>query len=222
MSRLSEWLERKFEGNPCALPPHLRGRRHNDWALGKFIQRSWNARGPRCDGEGYLRWPPRLDEGRGVARWESAGGRSVIFIKGLEEAEVVGSQVYGRAWLAVEMNPGSPRFGKAFDVFLEDPRAHRVRVTDVYTPDGSEFGSLRVDCDPDLYSPSALQKFSMRGWMRLDPWYVSYWRVLKRREEPGRETGDDTVTFMRSGARPDHVDVYYNCGRFPFVGLKWE
>lgn len=200
-----------------ALPPHLRGKLHNDWTwpLNK-ISRGWNAAGPRAPqgADDYMAWPPRLVEGKGVSRWENDGAQSILHIAALDKTTVRGHQVYGRTWLAVEMNPGRPDFMKAKDVYI--PEWRPATVTD--TP--------QQTCDPMQYSPSALQKFSPAGWMKLNPFYHSEWRVIKKRELPVYpETGDDTVAFFRRGNRPDHVDLYYNTDKFTpigFVGLRWE
>lgn len=208
-----------------ALPPHLRGRLHNDWVWPfTKISRGWNAIGPRApmNADDYAQWPPRLVAGRGVARWESAGGNSIIHIHGLEKVEITGDKVYGRQWLATEMNPGHPNFMKSQDVML--PHWAPARVWD--EPDPARPGKFIQKIDVDQYSPSALQKFSSRGWMKLSPSYHSEWRVFKKRELPNwPETGDDTVAFLRRGNRPDHVDLYYNTDRgFPigYAGLHWE
>lgn len=214
-----------------ALPPHLRGRKHNDWPWPfKNVSRGWNAKGPRCrsnpatstsDPASYLAWPPWIVEGYGVSRWESAGGESIIHIPALDDFHITkGSDVYNRQWMAVEMNPGHVDFLKVKDIFL--PRWKESSVYDVLRPNGL----YEQHCEPDQYSPSALQKFSPKGWMKLEPFYYAQWHLLKKRELPiFPETGEDQVIFFRRGNRPDHVDLYYNCDRlvpFGFAGLKWE
>ena len=209
-----------------ALPPHLRGRLHNDWAIWPFnkISRGWNAAGPRPpkDAKDYMAWPPKLVEGRGISRWETAGGDSIIHIPALDNCQITGAKFYGRNWLCVEMNPGKPDFMKSRDIFF--PAWQEAHVYD--TPDPDRPGKFIQHCAPDNYSPSALQKFSKQGYMELEPDYKSWWKVLKKRELPvWPETGDDRVMFYRAGNRPDHVDCYYNCDKIipiGFVGLKWE
>lgn len=205
------WLTNQFIGYPCALPEHLREKKHNDWFIGKWIPRSWNARGPRCmrNSPGYLPWPPRLVEGVGVARWESIGADSIIEIPELADRHVLAADVYGHSFVAFERQKNRPNFNESFRL--------KINWDEVVTYDGVTFG-------PQQYSPSALQKFSTKGWMKLSPDYYSSWNILHRREIPGKETGEDTVIFYRKGARPDHLDTYYNLDKFVpgMAGLKWE
>lgn len=206
-----------------ALPPHLRLKKHNDW-IWPFnkLSRGWNAKGPRekVDSKDYLPWPPKLVEGKGVARWEESGeGGSIIMIPDFIKATIKGSDVYNRRWDAIEMNPGMPDFQQRKKVFLAWRSA---AVTDITSPAGGNITRII----PQQYSPSALQKFSPSGWMKLSPNYHSKWKVIKKRELPvWPETGDDTVLFTRAGNRPDHLDVYYNVDKIlPIgqIGLKWE
>lgn len=202
-----------------ALPPHLRGRLHEDWIWPlNQIPRGWNAYGPREEksAQDYRPWPPRLIEGRGVARWEMANG-SVVFLHDLVNKRVDADDVYGKMWNAVEMNPGMPDFYKPKVVHI--PKWEEATLTEVQQPDGT----LKISVVPDNYSPSALQKFSRVGWMRLDPDYYSRWCVITKRELPiYPEIGEDTVAFFRRGYRPDHVDVYYNRSIVFTMGLHWE
>lgn len=203
-----------------ALPPHLRGRLHGDWIwpLNK-ISRGWNAYGPRVSRSApdFLPWPPRLVAGKSVCRWETAGGNSIILIAGLDNVEVTYDDVYGRRWLATEMNPGHPNFMKSEDIFL--PHWEESLVWDEEPINGPAKQMIKGD----FYSPSALQKFSKRGWMSLYPFYHTEWNVLKKRELPvWPETGEDTVIFWRRGYRPDHVDLYYNKSIIGTAGLHWE
>jgi len=213
-----------------ALPPHLRGKLHNDWIwpLNK-ISRGWNAAGPRSERfqNDWRPWPPMLVEGKGVSRWEAAGGHSILHIPGLDKERVQGQMVYGRSWLAIEMNPGHPEFLKAKDVYL--PPVKEARVWDI--PDQSNPGKFIQMIDPDQYSPSALQKFSKEGWMKMYPYYHAEWAFNNRKELKWLQNGakgtspEDTVGFFRRGDRPDHVDLYYNtdrCVPIGFAGLKWE
>lgn len=188
------------QGYPCALPDHLKERLHNDWPGPlKELPRSLNARGPRCGqgNPGYLPWPPKLVEGFGVARWETDGATSIIEIPALAN-RYVDSSIYGQTFEVIERKPGHPNFGQKW-------------MQTLTWVEGLHEGQ---------YSPSALQKFSIKGWIRLSPDYRSSWKILIRREEPGKETGEDTVKFSRTGFRPDTLDLYYNFG--PMAGLKWE
>lgn len=215
-------IAEKFGGYPCALPDqrvkapdgtmvNLRDATHWDWPFWPLtkIPRAYNARGPRCGkgNPGYLPWPPRLVEGHGIARWENSGATSILEIPVLADITVKGEDVYGKELLAIERHPGNPEFGKVF-----------MKRLDWYEAEWD---------DTTIHSPSALQKFSMRGWMRLDPLYTSSWRIKTRREFPGAETGEDSLWwFTRNYNRPDHLDVYYNTEivRLPVAqfGFKWE
>jgi len=206
-----------------ALPPHMRGRKHNDWFFFKNTPRGWNAKGPREEkgAKDYAAWPPRLVKGKNVCRWESDGAQSIIFIPELlTNKEINGRDIYGREWEVIEMNPSSEDFQKKKKIRI--PYWEESVVTDLKREDGT----YEQIVAPMQYSPSALQKFSKNGWMKLEPDYFSSWKVLKKRELPvWPETGDDTVLFMRSGHRPDHVDCYYNVDKLipiGFIGLKWE
>lgn len=195
----------------CALPENLKERKHNDWPWpASKIARSWNAYGPRCpnDSEKYRPWPPRLVEGHGVARWESNLAQSIIEIPALANRTVLGGQVYGREWQAIERNPGRPDFGQQKTVVLGWREMKWAEIVD--------------PASPLVYSPSALQKFSPAGWMKLTPDYSTRWKIITRREQPDNVTGDDTVLFYRRGYRPDHFDVYYNKTILLTAGLRWE
>lgn len=201
----------------CALPSHLKDKLHRDWVwpLNK-ISRGWNAYGPRCGkgNDGYLAWPPKLEEGKSICRWENSRATSIIEIPALRDNTAKGSDVYGQSFQAIERNKGHENFGKSFLVKLEW-REVEVRGDWDMKPE-----------DQTLYFPSSLQKFSFSGWMKLSPKYFSAWKVLKKRELPiWPETGEDSVLFTRSGNRPDAVDLYYNVDKILPVGqlgLKWE
>lgn len=191
---------------PCALPEHMRERLHNDWPwpMSK-LPRSLNARGPRCKGsacvcggQGFKAWPPKLVKGFGVARWESNGAGSILEIAGFANVWI-DAGVYGQEVIGVERNPGHPNFGAKTLVKLD---WHAMPWAD-------------IDGGLAAYSPSALQKFSDKSWMQLDPGYTAGHRLIKRGQD-----GDDKALFWRYGWRPDHVDVYYNFG--PYAGLKFE
>lgn len=187
-----------WDGYPLALPAHLREKRHNDWIwpMSK-IRRSWNARGPRVGvlKPGYLQWPPKLIEGRGVTRWENDGASSIIEIPALERK--VTSDVYGEVFRAYEKNEGNPFYGKSFDVLIE----YKINGTG---KDGE------IKSDTLNYSPSALQKFSDGGYMILSPTYKTWHKSLF-----GKSPNYGV------GWRPDHVDIYYNFRHF-YGGLNFE
>jgi len=179
----------------CALPDNLKGRRHEDWPWpASRIKRGWNAYGPRCigdqcpicHGKSRISWPPTFIVGKGVSRWEETGpGHSVLHIKKLDGITVVAEEVYGHIWDGIEMNPGLPNFGKV------------VRVK-LYSTTG--------------YSPSAIQEFSPRGWMKLDPKFYAEWYRL----------GKNHTYYHRTGFRPDHEDTYYNKTIVGYWGLSFE
>lgn len=221
MGLLDTLVKKHFKTHEEVLPPHLRGRLHNDWT-GPFkrVPRSWNARGPRVgpDDPGYAPWPPRFVEGFGVAKWETANDKvehhSVLFIPDLAKRYVKADEVYGREWMAIERNPGHPEFGKTRDVLL----VWREAVVND-SPHPWEEGNYRQNIVPNDHSPSALQEFSDRGWMRLDPKYYSRWWVLKRDADGSPKDGRSPN--MRHGFRPDHEDEYYNKS-FLYVGGNFE
>jgi len=218
MSRLDDYIYKKFNRYPCVLPDHLRNyngtgkvKLHTDWPppLNK-IPRSWNVRGPRCKGLmqcpdcpglGYASWPPKLMRGKGVTRWETAGATSIIYIPSLEEKEIDES-FYGTKILAWETKPDHPNFRKKGIVHITYKKG---------------------DQSPGTYSPSALQRWSPSGFLNLEPSYYSTWKVIKKREHPFTETektGENIVAFFRSGFRPDHKDIYYNDG--PMTGFHMD
>jgi hypothetical protein len=210
----------------CALPPHLREKLHNDWPWPfKKVSRGWNAYGPRCPegSKGYLPWPPRLVEGKGIARWEMCKG-SIIDIPDLANITVKGDDIYGNEFMAWERNPGMPNFNKPLKVKLIDPNSVKVTITDSINPDGTYTQVV----SPNIYCPSALQMFSKKGWIKLNPEYHSTWNILKWRELPWLKAGaigeapEDMVLFKRSKNRPDSEDGYYNRSIIMTVGLKWE
>lgn len=184
----------------CALPLHLRGKTHSDWLLFKWVSRGFNAKGPRCGAgnPGYLSWPPRILGGKGVVRWESNFAKSRIYIPDLAGVEANDS-IYGKRFMGIEEDSG-----KELQVKLEWREQTWEEI---------ERGDL-------IYSPSALQKFSNEGVLRLEQGYYSKWKILKQREFPTMNEGEDTVLFFRNGWRPDHLDLYWNKG--PAIGLHWE
>lgn len=196
----------------CALPDqivkdpkgnevNLKDARHWDWPWPlSYVKRSVNAFGPRCPegSKGYRPWPPQLVKGEGVARWEAKFKtyHSIILIPEFINAEI-DAGVYNKTWDAVERNPGAPNFN------------NRTRV------------KLFKGRGDNLYSPSALQRFSKKGWMKLSPWYISQWYLLKQMgNELGMGPKEDFFAFHRQGYRPDHVDSYYNWG--PMFSLKMD
>lgn len=220
-----------FETYPCALPDkeiirkgkvvNLREALHDDW-LWPFnkIPRAWNARGPRCmkDTLGYLPWPPKLVRGKGIARWENAFAQSILFIPSLADKEI-NESIYGKTVRAYESRDGHPNYGQEILIKLE----WREDIPKSYIDTD---GRMKYKFDETLYSPSALQKYSPSGYMKLNPDYNSQWKIIKKREFPlDPDTGEDLVLFRRGGKyRPDHFDVYYNMNRdpFPHMGLHWE
>lgn len=185
----------------CALPEEWKKRKHNDWPFFlRWVPRSWNAFGPRCPegSKGHKRWPPQLVKGRGIARWEAVFKtyHSIVIIPEFINT-TIGPDVYNKTWDAIETHQGAPNFGK------------RVRV------------KLFKGYGEGLYSPSALQRFSKKGWMKLDPWYVAQWFLIKQKgKELGMGPEEDYFAFNRQGYRPDHNGKYYNWG--PMLGLKMD
>ena len=191
-----------------ALPPHLQNKKHNDWPWPfSNLYRGYNAYGSRCpEGTNHCRiWPPRLVKGYGVARWETTGAESIIEIPALKFATVDAS-IYGKTVFAYERNEGNPNFNKLIQVKIKWERAN---VWD------QKIGDKWVQrCLPNDYHPSALQKFSPKGWMKLNPEYHAWWRRLdEEKEEPA-------LNFRR-GFRPDSLDAYYNKNLI-YAGLKYE
>lgn len=224
MSALSNLLYRKFLGYPAVLPEHLRNwqgtgkvKLHTDWPWPlSGIPRSWNARGPRAGqgNPGYLPWPPRLIKGRGACRWETAGATSILQIPDLFR-EMTADQVYGKKWLCVERKEDHPDFGQTGNVMLDWHEAHVMEAKSALD------GSIQTFVTPNEYSPSAIQSFSPRGYLKLSPAYHSEWKALSW-EENGYEW--DGGLFNRRDTRPDHLDVYYNTSplKIGFVGLRAE
>lgn len=63
----------------CALPDHLKKRKHEDWIFPfKYLPRSINAFGSRC--EGWLKWRavPKLLVGYNVTRWMTVRDQGVV------------------------------------------------------------------------------------------------------------------------------------------------
>lgn len=187
-------------GSAAALPAHLanwngtgKPKLHNDWPwpLAK-LPRSINAFGPRCPVESgaYRPWPPRLVKGFGVTRWESNGAASILEVPAFAGRWITAAEVYGKTWPCIERNPGHPDYGQQGTAALS---FHAMPWSEIET------GAL-------AYSPSALQEFGPKSWLRMGPFYVAEYR-------PGRY-------FYRVGFRPDHLDVYYNWG--PFLGVNVE
>lgn len=139
----------------CALPEHLKKRKHNDWPFFlRWVPRSLNAFGPRCGegNKGFLPWPPILISGHGIARWEATRpSNSIIEIPALKNITVKGIDIYGKEWDVIERN--------------EEPRGREFKIT--LTTGG-------------LYSPSAIQEFSDHGWMKLKPEFHARWKKLTK------------------------------------------
>ena len=206
-----------FQGFPCALPHHLKGKKHNDWLWPlSYMPRSYNARGPRCTGrEGYIPWPPILVEGFGVSRWETSKAESIIEIPELRYRKITDKDVYGKKFEAIERNPGNIYFNKT--IIVNFPQWEEARVIDEHVSPKIWLTHVK----PNYYHPSALQKFSSSGYLLLEPYYYSKWKIIKKNEVPGEKTKDDIVLFMRRGYRPDSLDVYYNKSLIT-AGFHWE
>ena len=210
MSMIGDFIYKKTNRYPLALPEHLRNwkgtgkvRLHDDWPpILRMIPRSYNANGPRAIGApGYAPWPPRLREGKGIARWENAGATSIIYIPSLE-SKIITQDFYGTKIKAWETVSGNPNFGK-------EGWVHITWKLD--------------DLGPGMYSPSALQRWSPKGYLKMNPTYWAWWKVLKKKEDPFKstlQTGENKVAFLRNGWRPDHLDIYYNNG--PMAGLQQD
>lgn len=203
----------------CALPSkiikdnkgnevNLRDALHYDWPFWPLtkIPRGLNAFGPRCPGKecpecggkSFRPWPPTLVEGHGIARWEMEGeGHSIIFIPSLVDKTIKAKDVYNRVHDAIECNPGKMNYGN--------------------------WGRIQL-LEGEGYSPSAIQKFSDSGWMKLSPYYYAEWHVFKRyapKDAPvWVEDKEPLAAFYRWAYRPDHNDEYYNWG--PYAGLHFE
>lgn len=183
-------LPNKYIQDPKGRLVNLRNALHWDWPWPlSYIPRHINAFGPNCPVKsfGYKKWPPILIEGFGVARWEAENGNSWIEIPEFKHAKIT-YRIYNNYFEAIERNPGHVNFNQKLNVKL--------------TRTG-------------IYSPSALQRFSHHGYMKLSPWYVAQWLRIKKRDNK-----EDLYLFHREGFRPDHVDQYYNWG--PMLGLKMD
>lgn len=197
-----------------------------------------NASGPRClkdlcecGGSGFEAWPPKLEEGRDVTRWENSGAGSILYLPDLKGRLIGPSEVYGRQHRAIEMNEGHPNFREEFLVSFPDWRENIV--VDVQSGVDAAGEPLYIqDVTPNDYSPSALQKFSLDGgFVKLSPTYTSRWKIIKKKEWPFELEGpdgimnpkaEDVVAFLRTRKRPDHVDEFYNDSKVGTVGLHWE
>ncbi|KKM92803.1 hypothetical protein LCGC14_1214780 [marine sediment metagenome] len=210
MSTIDDWIYKKTNRYPDALPEHLKNwkgtgkvKLHNDWPpLLNKIPRSFNSFGPLAEGKpGFRSWPPKLVEGKGITRWENAGASSILYIPSLED-KTIDDSFYGTKIRAWETNPGHPNYREEIWILLD-----------------YEEGRL----DPYMYSPSALQRWSPQGFLRMSPHYWSCWFVLKKNEIPflpTTVTKENKVLFWRNGFRPDHLCRYYNVG--PMLGLQMD
>ena len=138
-----------------ALPDHLKNKKHNDWPWPlSYLPRGINAFGPRCGkgNSGYKPWPPKLEEGKSVTRWESSGAQSRIIIPELDGVTIDPS-VYGRTVKAIE--EGSNR---EFLVKLE----------------WRELVWPFSEADKLVYSPSTIQ-ISKKGWLKMNPSFFVQW-----------------------------------------------
>jgi len=186
----------------AALPHKLWNMRADDqvWPLCKTF-RGESAYGHRA-GEDHSKYFPKLPElveGRGIARWMSAGDHSVLYIPVFKD--------FSNTWridnipfkLEVkECNPGNLEFGKLFEISRE---------------------SLLQN-----YAPSSIQKFSHKSYLKRFPYHVSSHIMINQREIPGfsqSNTGNDSVFFWRAGWRWDSLDSYFIRNGF-FAGLRWN
>lgn len=188
----------------CALPDHLKEKSHNDWPWPfSKIDRAFSAYGPRCPigSSGYKSWPPKLIKGKGIVRWENNFANSIIYIPALEGKEITGDDVYGKEFEAFETKELKPI---------------KVKL------DWRELTWDEIQSGVQLYFPSALQKYSMEGYLKMSPWYYSQWKILKQREFTEKSDGEDTVLFLRMGYRNDALDLYYNKSLIATAGLHWE
>lgn len=198
-----DWTKEEIEIN-AALPHKLWNMRHDDniWPLCHRF-RGKDAHGPRALGfnvmSKYKATPPKLVEGRGIARWMARGDSSILEIPALSDVNTLWTTRNFPEHLEVfERKPEHPDFGKA-----------KVMSQDLLF---------------ENYGPSALQKFSDESYLKRDPFHISYHKMIKRREVIGKgydETGNDTVFFTRYGWRWDSLDDYYNKAAF-FIGLAWN
>lgn len=147
------FIKELFQGYPCALPDHLKGRLHNDWPpLLNRIPRSFSARGPRCPGQscecggkGYLPWPPKLVEGFDVTRWEWCdleGNRKEVYISNFYKTRI-DKEIYKSQWKTINLETG---------------------------------GIITIDLN-DNWWPSVIPTKSEYGWLKLDPDFYCQWRT---------------------------------------------
>lgn len=145
----------------CALPDHLKNKKHNDWPIGlRWIPRGISAKGPRCGvgNPGYLPWPPRLIGGFDVTRWEwcnEKGDRREIYIQDFLGITIE-QGIYNKTWECLELT--YPVFAKRLTVDLKDGWWPSV------IPTTSEYGWLKLE-------PS----FECR-WRTRPSWRKFYWR----------------------------------------------
>lgn len=137
-----------------ALPEHLQKKLHNDWPIGlRWVPRGWNAFGPRCGkgNPGYKPWPPKLEEGKSVTRWESSGAQSRIIIPALTDKRIDAS-IYGQTFKAIDQD------NKELTVTLQ--------WKELIWPFSEE--------DKLIYSPSTIQ-ISKKGWLKTNPSHFVQW-----------------------------------------------
>jgi len=133
----------------CALPDHLKERKHNDWLWPmSLISRGANAKGPRCvEGmDGYLPWPPKLVEGYNIIRWEWSdlkGNHRQIFIPEFKGKKIDGG-IYKHKWEYIEPDLGS---------------------------------QYEVDLKAEGWWPSIIQTTAPSGWMKLEPKFYCSWNM---------------------------------------------
>jgi len=195
------WTEKEKRIN-AALPHHLWNWKQNDrvWPMCKAY-RGDNAIGPRAleiYEPKYKRTPPRLVEGRGIARWMSNGDQSVVDVKMFKD--------YSRIWTPSNLP----------DMIECVETQKNGHFGEAYKFTRSEF--LRT------YGPSSLQKFTDKSYLKRDPYHISYHRMIKRKEQlhvSKDVTGADVVFFWRGGVRWDSLDNYFVKNAI-YGGLRWN
>lgn len=199
-----DWTDEEIHRN-IALPHKLWNMRHDDllWPM-CYNWRGDDAFGYRA-GEGHSKYMPelpRLVEGRGVARWMSAGDASVV--------EVPRFRDYEHKWTVENM----PEVIEFFE--------RKVGHPDFY--DGHDASRLIRWSKKNFlrtYAPSSLQKFSDASHLVRYPDHVSCHKMLKKNEKYVGDDKPDLVVFYRRGWRWDSYDGYMIKNAF-YAGLRWN
>lgn len=196
-----DWTQEEKDRN-AALPHKLWNMRHDD-NIWPFCHdwRGDDAFGPLAavGHPKYKQSPPKLIEGRGIARWMTNNDTSILEIPQLSFYENLWTVDNLPEYLGViERRHSNPRFGEHYEI--------------------SKLELL------DAYAPTPLQKFSDRSYLKLDPFHISWHKMIKRREFLGDKIdidAEDTVMFFRYGWRHDSYDNYY-VKSATYVGLRWN